>query len=84
MNRRDLIALGAGALSFEHSPAQPDAAPPAKPGLRLFDVRDYGATGDAKTLDTRAINAAIDACHTSAQRFAPAPSHRGQLKDCTG
>lgn len=29
----------------------------------IFDIRDYGAVGDASTLNTRAIQAAIDACH---------------------
>jgi len=28
----------------------------------VFDVRAFGAAGDGKTLDTRAIQAAIDAC----------------------
>ncbi len=30
---------------------------------RLFDVREFGATGDGKTLDTKAISAAIEAAH---------------------
>ena len=29
----------------------------------VYDVRAYGALGDGKTLDTKAIQAAIDACH---------------------
>jgi hypothetical protein len=65
MNRRNLIAFGAGALASQAAAAPLDAVPPATGGLRLFDVRNFGAVGDAKTLDTRAINAAIDACHES-------------------
>jgi len=33
---------------------------PAGPGV--FDVRAYGAVGEGKTLDTDAINRAIEAC----------------------
>ena len=28
-----------------------------------YDIRTYGAAGDGRTLDTRAVQAAIDACH---------------------
>ena len=38
---------------------KPVGNPPAD---GVYNIRDYGAKGDGKTLDTAAINAAITAC----------------------
>ncbi len=62
MQRRDLIRLsplvlascGAGQVAYaDPAPVTVTAA--------IFDVRQYGATGDGKTVDTPAINRAIEA-----------------------
>jgi polygalacturonase len=63
--RRDLLLLGSTGLAASAAYALPftgpkKAAPPA-PAPTLFDVRTYGATGDGKTVDSPAINKAIEA-----------------------
>ncbi len=63
-NRRDLLRLssmGLAASAFTALPAL--AKKPATPALSpmLFDVRTFGATGDGKTVDSPAINKAIEA-----------------------
>jgi len=64
-DRRDLLRLssmGLAASAFTALPALA-AKKPAAPTLTpmLFDVRTFGATGDGKTVDTPAINKAIEA-----------------------
>ncbi|HUB00873.1 MAG TPA: glycoside hydrolase family 28 protein [Terracidiphilus sp.] len=63
--RRDLLRTGSLGIAAAALPAASFAASkkhggaPAAEGI--FNVRNYGATGDGKTLDTDAVNRAIDA-----------------------
>ena len=65
-NRRDLLRLSSMGLAASAVSAIPAmAAAPKKGAVTMtpatFDVRNFGATGDGKTIDTPAINKAIEA-----------------------
>ena len=65
--RRDFLRTGGIGIAAAAIPAVSYAAaanadaPIETPTLSIFDVRKYGATGDGKTLDTKAVNSAIEA-----------------------
>src|SRR5215470_5289441 len=65
--RRDLLRLGGIGLVAAAATTAPSAfAAPPKPSATfpagaIFDVRTYGAVGDGKTVDSPAINMAIEA-----------------------
>ncbi len=66
-------SLGAGLLAVSHAEAETksNAAraatthPPSDHtlGAQIYNIRDFGAKGDGKKLETAAVQAAIDACN---------------------
>ncbi len=65
--RRDFLRAGslgmaiAGVPVISYAASGQAGASEAGPALGVFDVRKFGATGDGKTLDTDAVNRAIEA-----------------------
>jgi len=43
-------------------------------GTRIYNIRDFGAKGDGKTLDTKALQTAIDACNRDAGGIVVVPA----------
>jgi polygalacturonase len=60
MDRREVLKLSPIALASTVGYVAKAESPKAGDAKVLFDVRSYGATGDGKTVDTPAVNRAIE------------------------
>ena len=66
MNRREALTLISASATFPIGHAYATGqrnSPQSNPANSIFSPRQFGAIGDGKTLDSPAINVAIDACN---------------------
>ena len=60
-----LAALALAILATAQTSENKSVADPAKTGIGIYDIRDFGAVGNGQTVNTKAIQTAIDTCATN-------------------